>query len=331
MSTKARKWIPWIITALLVQAQPIVPQVERYGGITAGKEDILAVVSTANYTKVPFELVDGLIFVKAELEGRQGNFILDTGAPSLIINDNNQQGKTEDWQCVTSDIQPRAITVNQFQWAGIEKRELEAITLDISHLEKTYKRKVLGVIGYQVFSDREILVNARTMQIVILDGQKNYLRRFAEPITTTGFDRQGHLPVIEARAGDKTYFFGFDSGCTANLLDEKLLDQLPEGAYRMLDQKQLLGFSGEPQDVMVISTSAFQLEYLPAKDTEYLVTSLAHLEASDIHVSGLLGYSFFKNLTFSINYATNQLNIWEIHDMDTGLTSVERGAKYLED
>lgn len=284
----------------------------RYSGFAAG-EEALQLTKAVNFRSVPYEVVKGMIFVKAEIEGQQGNFILDTGAPTLIINGDGTGEGSEEWQSVSSDFKAQSIRVNKFNWAGIEKRGIEAIALDISHLEEVYQRELLGIIGYQIFEGHEILVNASTMQIIILNGKKNYLSQIGKPIATLSFDMQDHLPVIRAKAGNQAYLFGFDSGCTANLLDRKLLDKLPEGAYNILANKQLHGFSEEPQDVVVIGTSAIELENLPAKATEYLVTDLSHLEGSGVHISGLLGYPFFKNLTFSINYVTHQLSIWEIH------------------
>ena len=280
----------------------------------AASKEALQLPKAVNFTSVPYELVNGMILVQAEIEGQQGNFILDTGAPTLIVNGTGTGERSEEWQSVSSDFNVQAIRVNQFNWAGIEKKGIEAIALDISHLEEVYQRELLGIIGYQIFAGHEILVNANTMQIIILDDKKNCLSRIGKPITTIPFKMQDHLPVIKAKVGNQTYLFGFDSGCTANLLDQKLLDKLPEGAFNILDHKQLQCFSKEPQDVMVIGTSAIELEKLPSKATEYLVTDLSHLEESDIHIDGFLGYPFFKNLTFSINYASHQLSIWEIHN-----------------
>ncbi|MCO6477821.1 MAG: aspartyl protease family protein [Phaeodactylibacter sp.] len=279
----------------------------------AAGEEALQLTKAGNFKSTPYEVVKGMILVKAEIEGRYGNFILDTGAPTLIVNGGGTGEQSEEWQSVSSDFNAQAIRVKKFNWAGIEKKGIEAIALDISHLEEVYQRKLLGIIGYEVFAGHEILVNANTMQIIILDGKKNYLNQVGKPVATLPFDMQSHLPVIRAKVGGQDYLFGFDSGCTANLLDQKLMGKLPEKSYDILAQKQLHGFSGEPQDVVVIGTSAIELENLPSKFTEYLVTDLSHLKESDVHISGLLGYPFFRNLTFSINYVSHQLSIWEIH------------------
>ena len=42
--------------------------------------------SQVEAVSVPFERTVGLIFVKAKINGKKENFILDTGAPSLILN-----------------------------------------------------------------------------------------------------------------------------------------------------------------------------------------------------------------------------------------------------
>lgn len=266
-----------------------------------------------NFTKVPFETVRGMILVQAEIEGRRGNFILDTGAPTLIVNGENAEGGPEEWQGVSGDYSARPIRVGQFAWAGIEKSGIEAIALDISHLEEEYQRELLGVIGYQIFSDREILVDARNMQIFIFSGEDNQLSRLSQPLASYSFNMQGHLPVIKARAGAAEYLFGFDSGCTANLLDEKTMAGLPAEAVQVIRHQQVQGFGQQVQAVPVLRTAAIEVEGLPSAEMDFLVMDLSHLQESDVKIDGLLGYPFFKNLTFSINYNKRRLSIWKIH------------------
>lgn len=268
-----------------------------------------------DFTKVPFETVRGMILVQAEMEGRRGSFILDTGAPSLIVNGDNENtgGGSEEWQGVSGDFNARTVQVGQFIWAGIEKNGIEAIALDISHLEETYQRELLGVIGYQIFSDREILIDAKNMQIIILSSENNQLSRIGQPVATLSFSMQDHLPVIKTKVGATSYLFGFDSGCTANLLDEEAQAGLSGEAYQIIKHQQVQGFDQQIQSVPVLRTAAIEIEGLPSACMDFLVTDLSHLRDSNVKIDGLLGYPFFKNMTFSINYAKRRLSIWRIH------------------
>ncbi len=306
------KWTA-VLTMLMMMWAPAFPQVEYSGLYYPENEEVSHLIKAANFNRVSFELVKGMMLVKAEIEGRRGNFILDTGAPSLIVNGENLQGRSEQWANISGEHEAQAIRVKQFNWAGIQKNGIEAISLDISHLEETYQRELLGVIGYEVFSDREIYIDARNMQIIIFKGKDNPLSRVGAPLATLSFQMQSHLPVIETQIDGHSYFFGFDSGCSANLIEKKVLDRLPEDHYHLLAYQELQGFSQEVRHVPLIQTSSVQIENLPAVEMNFLAVDFSHLNGTELQIDGLLGYPFFKNLTFSINYAKRQLRIWKIH------------------
>ena len=88
--------------------------------------------------KIPFQKKRGLIFVKALLNGEKKNFILDTGAPSLILNSAyTEEGNLSDsLDAVGGSVSTRKVQVESFDWAGIRQINFETISMDLSHLER---------------------------------------------------------------------------------------------------------------------------------------------------------------------------------------------------
>src|SRR5690606_22581505 len=63
-----------------------------FGCVTAQANTIKTIVFpkaeiiNKNTARIPFKLIDHLIVVEAELLGKKGNFIIDTGSETLILN-----------------------------------------------------------------------------------------------------------------------------------------------------------------------------------------------------------------------------------------------------
>jgi predicted aspartyl protease len=71
-----RRWIwTWI---LLISYWNLTLGSEQY------KSDFSSVKSNVSIT-LPFEMVSGVMLVQATVNGQQGKYILDTGAPELMV------------------------------------------------------------------------------------------------------------------------------------------------------------------------------------------------------------------------------------------------------
>ncbi len=267
----------------------------------------------SGFTEVSFEIAGGLIVVEARLEGRSGFFILDTGAPTLVVNRKRNGGSTEKALSAVGSFLVERVEVGRFEWGGIKKTALEAIALDLDHLEEACGRPLMGLIGYQIFADREILIDSRRMKILFFKGTDNDLARLATPLRTMPFVLLGHLPVITAQIGEQSFQFGFDSGSTGNLLDQAGFNRIPETEVAFVHYREVRCVNKEIRKIPVFRTPSFSLRGGAFAELEFMVLDLSHLQDSTVSIHGLLGYPQFRNLLFSINYPHRQLNIWGLH------------------
>ena len=300
-----------ILVIIWIAVIPVFSQNPQEGLDYSRKIETPGSFSAYGFTMVSYEMVKGMILVQAEMEGHLGNFILDTGSPTLIINDKNITGEEEKWVNVTGEYTARPVKINQFKWAGIQKNGIDAIALDISHLEQVYQRELLGVIGYRMFSEHEILIDAINKQITIFKTNTFSRKNKHKAIATIPFKMHGHVPVVELVIGTERCTFGLDSGCSANLIANELINKMPESKYSVLRQSGLQGFSAEPKEVPVIGLEQVYISEWPISELEFLVTDLSKLKDSGMELDGLLGYPFFENLAFSIDYNSGEINIWQ--------------------
>jgi len=173
------------------------------------------------FREVPFELINGMIFVEAQANNQSGFFILDTGAPMLVLNRSYQQHALPSRTAAScsGNFEIGESTVRHFQWAGMEKYELRVLTTDLSHRGVATGRPIMGLIGHNLFKDQELFIDYEQRRLILFAPERNPLHRALTPIYTAQLTMRDHLPVIEFSIGHKTLRFGLDTGSETNLID----------------------------------------------------------------------------------------------------------------
>ena len=90
----------------------------------------------ANSQTIPMQIIRGMIYLEAEMNGQKGQFILDTGAPMLIVNQKMEDHNTRNALSFGEGISVIETQVASFNLANIHQENINALALDISHLEK---------------------------------------------------------------------------------------------------------------------------------------------------------------------------------------------------
>jgi len=129
-----------------------------------------------NIIRIPFTFTGTLITVRARIDTLEGNFFFDTGANNLLIN-NHYLGKptalgTESGGSVTGKVRVLgSTTLDTFLLDNLLLTQLKADVIDLGHIERAKRTALLGIIGYEVFKDYEILFDyaARLLVMVKLD------------------------------------------------------------------------------------------------------------------------------------------------------------------
>ncbi|MDX1939853.1 MAG: pepsin/retropepsin-like aspartic protease family protein [Saprospiraceae bacterium] len=262
--------------------------------------------------KMPIEIVNGMIFVKASMNSDTGNYMLDTGAPMLVINQKNvNEYNAVKASGVAGEFVISTTKVNRFRWGGVEHRRIEAALVDLSHFEASSQYSIAGLIGYEMLKGYELFIDYGQKQLALLDPNKNQLLQASVPNQIIAFVLQNHLPVVAVEIGGQTLHFALDTGAGANLIDEKYLNILPKESYRKGMGEELRGVDKNVRPVTATTIYNMQLGATDFNDMKFLFTDLSHLESTaGLKIDGILGFSFFQQIKCSINYPKQQLYIW---------------------
>jgi hypothetical protein len=266
---------------------------------------------TEGLKEVPIQVRKDKILVKASLDGEQGFLILDTGAPNMIVNKKVRSGNGEAAFSVSGELCVEPISINQLSWRGVEETHLEALAVDLSHLETALECKILGMIGYEMIKDLAIIIDFTNQKLLIEHkDEENVLRRFA-PKYSIPFELASHLPIIEATINKQVVRLGIDTGTGSNLLDSKLTNGVLANHFTFHDIERLQGLDQQIEEVKAGTIDRLTIEGHEMLAPEFLAVDLTQLRlVTGLEIDGLLGYSFFDDYLFSIDFNKKRIYFW---------------------
>lgn len=267
--------------------------------------------------KIPFQLVNRLIVVDAQIGELKGKFLLDTGAEKMLLNlryfEPNTLKRDRAWVGVmgieTSIFQKE---IERLYLAQTFFPDHQIHFLDLSHIEKKRKIKLLGVIGYDILSKFEFLIDFNKKEVILyrLDkkgapfGQEPQKR---EPIDSMTFELVKHLVILQASLGGRRLQMALDSGAEYNLLEKrvskKVLAHFEAGAPLQLT-------TASAENIKVHSGTLHRLNCGPFENLSMrtlLINMDSITKSVGIKIDGILGYEFLKQMAIAVNYKKKKL------------------------
>lgn len=277
-------------------------------------------VKIDNYTtRIPFKLIDRLLIIEGSLDSKKGNFIIDTGSESLILNkvhfkNANFYNDSRHTAGVLGKIeQTLEKKVKRIRFDNLNFKNANAHVINLSHIEKSKNIKLLGIIGYTILEDYEIFIDLYLNQITLTKtdhkgnvlGKKPYLEKIVDTIE---FSRSKHSIVLNAFIENKKVRFALDTGAEFNQLNASINKKVLKNFYPK-STVVLNGASGKKIEVVYGNLHRVKLNddnYFGPMKT--IVTNLSNMsDAFGTHLDGVLGYDFFAQKRVIINYKKETL------------------------
>lgn len=260
---------------------------------------------------LPFELVRNMIHVQAKLDDTYQRFIFDTGAPCLVLNGVPNATASEGIGS-GGPVQVEYLNETDFAWPVSDRTAPVTIRLDLQHFEDLAGVSIAGLIGYDLFKDREVYINYEQKRLLFLPSGANELHRNQKPRHVIPFELADHLPVIVVKIAGKTYRLALDTGAAASLMRRESVSQLPAEAVTWKDQRELQGLD---RNVQVVRTFSIDRVVWPQSaemaDLVFLESDLSAFDHPDMpRFDGILGYDFFRRFRLSIDYPARKIYLW---------------------
>jgi len=280
--------------------------------------DTEVVNSDEDTIEIPFKMAGNLIAVKVLLNGEYRTFILDSGAPKVILNSKYIIGRDTIKRSISSskgvsgnisgmDI----IEVNQLDFGGVKMNNQEVITMDLSHLEESLDTEFYGLIGYDLIKDYDIVFDYEKLTLTFINPTifQKYRRENLSDATLerVPFNLEAHIPIVKAQVGNKIVSYGIDCGAESNLLTETLFQSLKKHT-KDIRMDELVGADNQPKKVKKGKIKRTSIGNICFKNLETLFSDISHLnEGYKMDIDGLIGYEVLHKQKTLISYDRSEV------------------------
>lgn len=268
---------------------------------------------------VPIKRAGSLIIIEAQLDTLIGNFILDTGAPGLVLNETYFRDLPHDNEKDAGGINGRAhtfsTTVHNLAILDLHYDRLTADVTDLSAIENSKGIKVLGLLGTRLFNKLAITVDLfnNVLYIHKLDenGEIDPVERvFSHPDMKTSFKLLDDVLFIKGSVNDNDMWFVFDTGAESNLLDYDNFKKLAR-KMRVINRSVVTGIGGKRYENAYAAFDKLVIGNYLFKNNHILFTRLDEMgKAYNNTVDAILGHDFFSRGIFTINFAKKEFEMY---------------------
>lgn len=270
---------------------------------------------------IPIKRAGNLLIVEAQIDSVAGNFVLDTGAPYLVLNETYFRDLPHIVEQEAGGINGRTSStfttvVHNFSLGfDLHFDRLVADVTDLSGIENSKKIKILGLLGTRLFNKLAITIDMANNLLYIhkLDSKGDIIndqRNLKNPDLQVPFQLMHDVILLKAKITDKTVWLAFDSGAETNMIDlhvpKKVLKSL-----EILNRSSVTGVGGTKYELIYARCNNLEIGNKTFTGNHVLVSNLENIgKAYGYSVDGILGYDFFARGVFTINFAKKEFEMY---------------------
>ena len=274
---------------------------------------------------LPFSRAGNLILIRAKADSTEGNFILDTGSPMLVLNltyfrhytttirtDAEEGGMTGTGNPVLET------TVRQFKLGPVVYNRMVANLVNLGHIENSKGVKVFGLLGMKLFRQFEMIIDYDKNLIYLHRiGKKEEKTYRHEMLQDTSAYKTYSVEIYNDKVLARTELAGrklrlmIDFAAETNVLDSRLPDNIFENIA--ISRRVILnGIGGQKVDAVYGDLSNMKLGNDPIRTLPVLVTNLANTCLSyEFCIDGILGFDFLSLHKIGFNFVNRKMFIWK--------------------
>ena len=289
------------------------------------KVSIEVVTSDSSSCILPFNRVGNLMVLKATVDTTEGNFILDTGAPHLVLNLTYFRHYPIEMQ---TDGEQTSIAgrgdfiyktkVRELRFGSLIFHQLEADVTNLGNIENAKGLKVLGLLGLDLFRQCEMFVDFEKSQIHLHRiGKKELAAHPHSLLEDTSQYRIFPLEFTGKRMYTTTEVAGkklklvIDCGAESNILDSRLPDKILE--LITITRRVKLAAPGEKKvDALYGNLASMKMGTQLIENLPVIIINLEYTCFNDdLCINGVLGFDFLSRQKFGFNFVKRKMYIWK--------------------
>ncbi|MBN1200163.1 MAG: aspartyl protease family protein [Bacteroidales bacterium] len=268
---------------------------------------------------IPLKKVGRLLLLEAIIDGKIGNFILDTGSTSLVLNETYFRdyvpiNDVEGGGITGSTGSAYRVRIKNLKLSDLNYDNLFAEVTNLGHIENRRGVQLFGLFGMNLIKNMEIMIDSRNSELQLhkLDKAGNRLKPPTSKIIydiTGRVDEHGNMISVAVEVGEKNLDFCLDTGAESNVLDisspQKVLSTVT-----ILRRSSLQGSGSGSNEVLLGEISDIRIQGKNIGKMNVILTNLSGLSQKyGYPINGMLGYDFFEKGKIFINLTKHELGI----------------------
>jgi len=289
--------------------------------IPTGEKGLLDPVPQGDFEvlAIPLIRVQNLFLIEVGIDSLRGNFILDTGAPNLVLNKTYfskgaLQSQTPQYGITGTGTTVMSTQVDTLRMGELFYTQVNADIVSLGHLEDARGIRILGLLGASFFNTLEMVLDMqqKVLYLYKLDASGNRLARDSTqvPDLETDLFIYNDILFMDGKIADKKLRFCLDTGAERSVLSNAVNNKVLSH-FSLSGNGGLLGSSAGKAlvlhgtvDSLFIGDDGFG--HLP-----FMLTNLQNLATVyETNLQGVLGYDFFAAGIVSINVKKKKLSMY---------------------
>jgi hypothetical protein len=279
---------------------------------------------TVSFT-LPFSKAGNLMLVRGKADSMEGNFILDTGCPGLVLNLTyfRNYARTAEAQAENGGITGMSTplehtTIKSFSWGSMQQYNLQADLANLGTIENSKGVKILGLLGLQFFRNCEMIIDYEKSVIHFYMLGKKKIQGYQHPmLRDTAAYQVIPFEITENRIMVRTILQGkklrllIDCAAEVNILDSRLPDKIFD-QVAITERVMLTGVCNRKVEALKGNLADFMIGNRTVQSMPVLITNLEKTcFAHGGCVDGVLGFDFLSLQKIGFNFVTRKMYIWK--------------------
>ena len=202
------------------------------------------------------------------------------------------------------------LLIDSFEWQGLVHRNVPALEMDFTLLEKALGMRIDGLIGFDLFKGYYVNINFQDNIIALTSRRLEIKDQSSFELKMT---QNGHLNVVTISNDGVRLKLALDTGSNRNLIDlgtakRHFTNAKPMGTIN------LLGVNMEPKLRTKLEIEDFQVG--KRKETAiFVATDISPTnEQLDYPIDGILGQEFLNNYNLLIDKKQRSVRFYEMNE-----------------
>jgi hypothetical protein len=281
------------------------------------------VTSDSSFSIIPFTRAGNLILIQAKADTTRGFFILDTGAPNLVLNTTYfrkyASTSTTDNAGITGPVEfAQQINIDSFSFGFIKYYHLTADMINLGHIENSKGVKIFGLLGMQLFERFEMMIDYQKsliyLHLISKKDKATYKSEWLKDTTTYStvlIDIVEHKIIAHAETANKKLKFIIDSGAETNVLDSRLPNKVFENVI-ITKRVTLSGSGNKKVEALYGDLKNIKIGNQSTTNLPVLITNLEQMcLAYNYCIDGVLGFDFLSLHKIGFNFVDHKMFIWK--------------------